>query len=452
MLQPLSPERNNERLNALVAALESGRMVRLRRLLSSLHPAEVAHLLESLPPPTRHLAWQLVGAGHRGEVLSYVGDEVRSDLMSDIAVEDLASLMEDLDPDDLADILRDLPETVVEQVLQTMDAQNRRRLETVLSYPEDTAGGLMNTDTITIRGDITLDVVHRYLRLLGALPEATDSLFVVDRDDNYQGVLLLTTLLTRKRELTVAEVMSHGVENIPVSLPIAQVAQRFEKRDLISAPVVDEEGKLLGRITIDDVVDVIRDEADHSLMSMAGLTEDEDTFAPVLLSLRRRSLWLGINLITAFLAAWVIGLFEATIQKQVALAVLMPIVASMGGIAGSQTLTLVIRAMALGQLSQSNTRWLLSKELALGVLNGLLWALVIGIVAATWFKGAELGILIGAAIIINLIFAALSGVVVPLFLRRIGADPALAGGVLLTTITDVVGFMAFLGFATLYLI
>ncbi|ADE13522.1 magnesium transporter [Nitrosococcus halophilus Nc 4] len=452
MLQPLSPERNNERLNALVAALESGRMVRLRRLLSSLHPAEVAHLLESLPPPTRHLAWQLVGAGHRGEVLSYVGDEVRSDLMSDIAVEDLASLMEDLDPDDLADILRDLPETVVEQVLQTMDAQNRRRLETVLSYPEDTAGGLMNTDTITIRGDITLDVVHRYLRLLGALPEATDSLFVVDRDDNYQGVLLLTTLLTRKRELTVAEVMSHGVENIPVSLPTAQVAQRFEKRDLISAPVVDEEGKLLGRITIDDVVDVIRDEADHSLMSMAGLTEDEDTFAPVLLSLRRRSLWLGINLITAFLAAWVIGLFEATIQKQVALAVLMPIVASMGGIAGSQTLTLVIRAMALGQLSQSNTRWLLSKELTLGVLNGLLWALVIGIVAATWFKGAELGILIGAAIIINLIFAALSGVVVPLFLRRIGADPALAGGVLLTTITDVVGFMAFLGFATLYLI
>ncbi|QBQ54115.1 magnesium transporter [Nitrosococcus wardiae] len=452
MLQPLSPERNNERFNALVAALESGRMVRLRRLLSSLHPAEVAHLLESLPPTTRHLAWQLVGAGHRGEVLSYVGDEVRSDLMSDIAVEDLASLMEDLDPDDLADILRDLPETVVEQVLQTMDAQNRRRLETVLSYPEDTAGGLMNTDTITIRGDITLDVVHRYLRLLGTLPEATDSLFVVDRDDNYQGVLLLTTLLTRKRELTVAEVMSHGVEKIPASLPIAQVAQRFEKRDLISAPVVDEEGKLLGRITIDDVVDVIRDEADHSLMSMAGLTEDEDTFAPVFISLRRRSLWLGINLITAFLAAGVIGLFEATIQKQVALAVLMPIVASMGGIAGSQTLTLVIRAMALGQLSQSNIRWLLSKELALGVLNGLLWALVIGIVSATWFKGVELGILIGAAIIINLVFAALSGVVVPLFLRRIGADPALAGGVLLTTITDVVGFMAFLGFATLYLI
>lgn len=452
MLQPASPERGNEHLNALAAALESGHMVRLRRLLRSLHPAEVANLLESLPPSTRHLAWQLVGTDHRGEVLSYVGDEVRSDLMDDIAVEDLASLMEDLDPDDLASILRDLPEATVEQVLHTMDAQNRRRLETVLSYPEDTAGGLMNTDTITVRADVTLDVVHRYLRLLGTLPEATDSLFVVDREDKYQGVLRLTTLLTRKRELTVTEIMSHAIESIPASLPATEVAQRFEKRDLISAPIVDEEGKLLGRITIDDVVDVIRNEADRSLMSMAGLAEDEDTFAPVLISLRRRSLWLGINLMTAFLAAWVIGLFEATIQKQVALAVLMPIVASMGGIAGSQTLTLIIHATALGYLNQSNTRWLLGKELALGALNGLLWAVVIGVVSAIWFKGIGLGILIGVAIIINLIFAALSGVVVPLFLRRIGADPALAGGVLLTTITDVVGFTAFLGFATLYLV
>ncbi|KFI21454.1 magnesium transporter [Nitrosococcus oceani] len=452
MLQPASPERGNEYLNALAAALESGRMVRLRRLLSSLHPAEVAHLLESLPPSTRLLAWRLVGTEHQGVVLSYVGDEVRSDLMDNIAVEDLASLTENLDPDDLANILRELPEAAIEQILHTMDAQNRRRLETVLSYPEDTAGGLMNTDTITVRADVTLDVVHRYLRLLGTLPDTTDSLFVVDREDKYQGILRLTTLLTRKWELTVTEVMSHGVESIPASLPTVEVAQRFEKRDLISAPVVDEEGKLLGRITIDDVVDVIRDEADRSLMNMAGLAEDEDTFAPVLISLRQRSLWLGINLMTAFLAAWVIGLFEATIQKQVALAVLMPIVASMGGIAGSQTLTLIIRATALGYLNQSNTRWLLGKELALGALNGLLWAVVIGVVSAIWFKGIGLGILIGAAIIINLIFAALSGVVIPIFLRRIGADPALAGGVLLTTITDVVGFMAFLGFATLYLV
>ncbi|ADJ27257.1 magnesium transporter [Nitrosococcus watsonii] len=452
MLQSTSPGRGNEHLNALAAALESGRMVRLRRLLSSLHPAEVAHLLESLPPSTRHLAWRFVSTDHRGEVLSYVGDEVRSDLMDNIAVADLASLTEDLDPDDLASILRDLPEAAIEQVLHTMDAQNRHRLETVLSYPEDTAGGLMNTDTITVRADVTLDVVHRYLRLLGTLPDATDSLFVVDREDKYQGILQLTTLLTRKRELTVTEVMSHGVESIPALLPAAEVAQRFEKQDLISAPIVDEKGKLLGRITIDDVVDVIRDEADRSLMNMAGFTEDEDTFAPALISLRRRSLWLGINLMTAFLAAWVIGLFEATIQKQVALAVLMPIVASMGGIAGSQTLTLIIRATALGYLNQSNIRWLLGKELALGALNGLLWAAVIGVVSAIWFEGIGLGILIGSAIIINLIFAALSGVVVPLFLRRIGADPALAGGVLLTTITDVVGFMAFLGFATLFLV
>ena len=365
---------------------------------------------------------------------------------------DLISATEDLDADDVADILQILPDHVMREVLRAMDSQHRRRVETILAYEEDTAGGLMNTDIITVRSDITLEVVLRYLRRLGKLPLNTDNLYIVSHDDSYIGTLALTELVSSSRSLTVNDVMSHQIEAIDANTPDSDVAHRFEKHNLISAPVIDSDNRLLGRITIDDVVDVIRDEAEHSMLSLAGLSEDEDTFAPVKKSVHRRSLWLGVNLLTAFLAAGVIGLFDTTIEKQVALAILMPIVASMGGVAGSQTLTLVIRSMALGQLNEKNQRWLMRKEILVGASNGLIWAVAIGVVTILWFNSIALGILIGTAIVINLIAAALAGVAIPLLLKKFGSDPALSAGVLLTTVTDVVGFVAFLGFATLFIV
>ena len=441
-----------EHLQSLKDALASGAAGRVRRLLANLHPAEIAHILESLPKGPRTILWELVDPDVHGEVLLHVNDEVRSGLIEEMETGELVAATEGLDTDDLADLLQDLPGTVIHEVLRSMDLQNRQRLESVLSYPEDTAGGLMNVDTITVRADVTLDVVLRYLRLRGEIPDLTDSLMVVDRYDKYLGILPLSTLLTRDPDLTVAEVMEKDVEGIPADMPAVQVAKLFEDRDLVSAPVVDENGKLLGRITIDDVVDVIRDEADHNMMSMAGLDEEDDIFAPVVPSARRRAVWLGINLLTAFLASWVIGMFEGTIEKAVALAVLMPIVASMGGIAGSQTLTIVIRGLALGQIGKSNSRWLMFKELAVGSLNGLLWALVVAVIAMAWFQDYHIGLIIGMALVINLVIAALAGFSIPLLLRRFGIDPALAGSVLLTTVTDVVGFMTFLGLGTLFLL
>lgn len=442
----------NHPIDTLTEALESGRFLRMRRLLASLHPAETAHLLESLPPAERKVCWPIINPDLRGDVLSYLGEDVQTDLIQLMDTADLVSATEDLAPDDVADILQNLPDHVTQEVLRVMDSQHRRRVEAVLAYDEDTAGGLMNTDVVTVRSDITLEVVLRYLRLLGELPENTDSLYVVDHNDHYLGTLPLSQVVSRSRSLTVSNVMSHQIEAIHANTDESDVALRFEKHDLISAPVVDKDNRLLGRITIDDVVDVIRDDAEHTMLSMAGLGEDEDTFAPVGKSIHRRSLWLGVNLLTAFLAAWVIGLFDTTIEKQVALAILMPIVASMGGVAGSQTLTLVIRSMALGQLNDTNSRWLLRKELAVGASNGLIWAIAIAVVTSFWFSNIELGILIGVAIIINLVAAALAGVTIPLALKRFGIDPALSGGVLLTTVTDVVGFTAFLGFATLFIV
>lgn len=442
----------NHSLDTLADALQSGRFVRMRRLLASLHPAETAHLLESLPPAERKVCWPIINPELRGEVLSYIGEDVRTSLMVDMDTADLLSATEDLDTDDVVDLLQDLPDHVMQEVLRAMDSQRRRRIEVILGFEEDTAGGLMNTDVVTVRSDITLEVVLRYLRMLGDLPENTDSLYVVDHNDKYLGTLRLSQVVSRSRSMTVREVMSHQVEAIPANMSDEDVAHRFEKHDLISAPVVDKDNHLLGRITIDDVVDVIRDVAEHSLLSMAGLGEDEDTFAPVKKSVHRRSLWLGINLITAFLASWVIGLFDTTIEKVVALAVLMPIVASMGGIAGSQTLTLVIRSMALGQLNDKNKRWLLRKEIAVGALNGIIWAIAIAFVTYLWFQEISIAVLIGVAIIINLLAASLAGVTIPLALKKVGIDPALSGSVLLTTITDVVGFMAFLGFATLFIV
>lgn len=436
-------------LHRFTEALESGALNNVRLMLNSLHPAEIAHLLESLPSDRRELAWELVSPDQEGDVLLELSEGVRAGLIRDMDTRELLAATEGLDTDDLADFLQDLPRTVVSEVLKSMTIQERKRLEAVLPYPEDTAGGLMNTDTVTVRPDVTLDVVLRYLRRRGEIPPTTDSLIVVKRDDTYLGLLSIADLLTKDPLLTVGEIMTRDVEPIDAMTSAQEVASRFEQRDLVSAPVVNGQGRLLGRITIDDVVDVIRQEADHSLMSMAGLSEEEDLFASVAASSRRRALWQGINLATAMLASWVIGLFDATIEKVVALAVLMPIVASMGGNAGSQTLILAIRGTALGQISQDNAWRFFTKEIAVGMVNGLIWALVVGVVAAYWFDNMKIAWILGLAMVTNFITAAVVGTTIPLLLRRLRIDPALAGSVLLTTFTDVVGFMSFLGVATL---
>jgi magnesium transporter len=451
MTDILEKSQARQRLRSLGEALDSGALKQVARILNGgLSPSDIAHLLESSPPRQRSLLWNLVDKQLEGEVLQYLNEDIRGDFLSKFNAQELADLIEDFESDDLADLLQQLPDTVIQEVLNTMDEQDRQRVEEVLSYPEDTAGGLMNTDTITVRPDISIDVVLRYLRRHRTLPSMTDSLIVVSRRDEFIGMLPVTSLLVSNPAATVREVMDTDIEPIPVTLSDTKVAILFERYDLISAPVVAENGKLLGRITIDDVVDVIREDADHSLMRMAGLDDDEDTFAPVWKTSRRRAVWLGINLMTAFVASAVIGVFEDTITKVVALAVLMPIVASMGGIAGSQTLTLVIRGMAVGQISGANVGWLLNREFLVSAMNGLLWAAVVAGAATLWFKDITLGAVIAAALVINLIVAAMVGTVLPLFLKSRNIDPALAGGVILTTVTDVVGFVAFLGLATIF--
>ena len=439
------------RLEALRDALGQGAGRQVHRLVNSMHPAEIASLLESLPPAQREIVWDLVEPELEGEVLVELAEEVRASLIREMEPEELVAAAEDLELDDLAILLRDLPETVHQQILRSLDAQDRERLGAVLSWDEGTAGSLMNPDLVSVRPDVTLETVLRYLRMRGEMPEKTDALFVVNRRDRYLGILPLTTLLTADPERTVGELVDAEVEGIAPETTAHEVAGLFQDRDLVSAPVIDGDGRLLGRITIDDVVDVIRDEADHSVMSMAGLNEEEDMFAPVVPSARRRGLWLGINLATAFLAAWVVGLFEATIEKIVALAVLMPIVASMGGVAGTQTLTLMVRGMALGQVERANARWLLVREVAVAVLNGLAWATLVAIVVYLWFREPRIAAVIFGAMLVNLVAAALAGVAVPLVLKRMGVDPALAGGVVLTTVTDVVGFASLLGLGTLAL-
>lgn len=447
----MTQQETQSNLEALSAALEVGELQQLRFMLNKgLKPVEVAHLLEKTPPRERQILWNLLNKELEGEVLQYLGDDAQTEILSRMEASEVLAITESLETDDMADILQQLPERVMKELLQIMDRQNRERVERVLAYPEDTAGGLMNTDTVTIRPDINVETVLRYLRRHKDIPEMTDTLFVVSRKDSYIGVLPLTRLLTADPGVLVREIMQTDVEAIPADMPDEEVTRLFEQLDLISAPVVNDEGRLLGRITIDDVVDVIREDADHSLMSMAGLDEDEDTFAPIMKTTRRRAVWLGINLITAFSASAVIGLFEATIDKVVALAVLMPIVASMGGIAGSQTLTLVIRGQALGHIERSNLGWLFNRELVVGLLNGMLWAAVVALVAILWFHDITVGVVIAMALVINLVAGAIAGTLLPTMLKALGIDPALAGGVLLTTITDVMGFFAFLGLATLF--
>ena len=452
MAEHYEDSRHEENLGQALDALERGDFDGIRGVLEGMHPAEIALLLESLPAAERDALWEGLDVAVRAEVFAEAEDAVRTPRMLRMDSAALAEIAREVDDDDAADILQDLPEPVIEEVLEALDSQERDRLQSILAYPENTAGGLMNLDVVTVRADVSLEVVQRYLRRRGEIPEKTNRLFVVDRENRYRGEMRLADLLIGAPEREVAELMRTEAGGIDASTPAHEVARLFEQRNLISAPVVDEDGRLLGRITVDDVVDVIREEGDRSFLGMAGLSGEDDLFAPVLVSTRRRTLWLGINLATALLAAWVIGLFEATIQQIVALAVLMPVVASMGGIAGSQTLTIVIRGMALGQIAARNVGWLLGKELAVGLLNSLCWALVVGAIAYAWFGDPGLGVIVACALVINLVVAALAGASIPLLLRRLLVDPALAGGVVLTTVTDVVGFMTFLGLGALFLI
>jgi magnesium transporter len=450
---PTTESDSASRLEQIQELLDGDSWREAAELLRRLPPAEVAHVLEALPLTQRQILWDLLDTDQDGETLMELTENVRTELVQNMDQEEIVAAAEQMDVDDLADFIQELPTDVTREILESLDEQDRRRLETVLSYPEDTAGGLMNTDTVTVRPDVTLDVVLRYLRQLGdRVPRNTDQLFVTNREDKYLGTLRLADLVTHDPQQSVAEVMTLNVQPFNAHADADDVARRFEQYDLLSAPVVDDEGRLVGRITVDDVVDLIREQGEHQFMGSAGLSEDEDMFAPVMVSARRRAIWLGINLATAFLASWVIGHFEETLDKIVALAVLMPIVASMGGVGGTQTLTLAIRGIALGQLSGKNALYLVMKELAVAAINGIIWAVVVGLIAGYWFHSTDIALVIAAAMIINLIAAAITGAVLPLLLERLGIDPALAGGVLLTTVTDVVGFLSFLGLATLFLL
>ena len=447
----IAVESNQANLERINLALSQGAIARARQLINEdLAAPDIAHLLSSVPPKQRTILWNLVEAEElAADVLAYLGEEERSEIVARLEPEELANLIESFEFDDKVDLLQELPESVIEEVLLSMDSQDRQRVEDVLSYDEDSAGGLMNTDVVTVRPDITVDVVLRYIRRYRELPPMTDNLWVVNRRDEFIGQVPISKILISDHNTTIREIMQTEVEPLIVSTHEDEVAQRFERLDLVSAPVVNESGKLLGRITIDDVVDVIRASADHSLMSQAGLDEDEDIFAPLVRTVKRRSVWLGINLLTAFLASGVIGMFEATLEQVVALAILMPVVASMGGIAGTQALTIVIRGMAHGRVGSANIRALVSREVLIGTANGLFWSLVVGFAAFLWFGDFTLGYVIALAIIVNLIVAAVVGTLLPGYLKSLQIDPALAGGVVLTTVTDVVGFFCFLGIATL---
>jgi len=441
---------DNSLLAKLGSAIDSGTLNPVRHILNNLSPPDIAHQLETAPPHLRNILWEIVDPEISGEVLQELSDDIQLEFLNQMDGAEVASITEGLDVDDIVDILQQLPDRVIPEVLKAMSVQDRLRVESVLTYSEDTAGGLMDTEVITVRPDITVDVVLRYLRRFEELPDITDNLFVVSRNDTFLGTLPLSKMLTSSPNTSVREVMNTEVEAIHVNLTDSDVAQLFQRQDLVSAPVVDDQHHLVGRITIDDVVDVIVEDADHSLLAMAGLSDTEDTFSSISRTAPRRALWLGLNLLTAILASSAISLFEATLEKVVALAILMPIVASMGGVAGSQTLTVVIRGMALGQIERDNFKWLLSKEFTVGALNGMLWAIVMGAIVSVWFDDWTIALVIAAAMAINLVAAAVAGTLLPIMLRSLKIDPALACSVILTTVTDIVGFVSFLGLATVF--
>ena len=443
-----SSKHSEHRLGEVIRSIDSDEADNLGALLSTVRPHEAANLLESMPPDARRIVWELLEEDTSHQALQHLHEDVLEEILAFMDTDSLVAAGDELDTDDFADILRQLPDAIQEEVLASLDAGHRQRVESVLSYPEDTAGGLMDTELIAVERRHSLELVLRYLRRRGEVPHTTDKLFVVDRTGKYVGIVRVSKLLTSHSHMRVGEVLESDFPAIDAEMKDDELARLFAREDLLSAPVVDLQGHLIGRVTVDDVVDVIIEDAEETFMGQAGLEVDQDTFAPILKSTRSRAIWLSINLFTAILASMVISVFEDTIVKVVALAVLMPIVASMGGVAGTQTLTLVIRAIALDQVSRANLGWLLNREIVVAALNGLLLALLVGIGASLVFTDALLGIVICVAMVANLLIAAVAGTLLPSLLRALKVDPAIAGGVVLTTITDVAGFFVFLGLAT----
>ncbi len=436
----------------LLSRLQHGTSSELRDTIHDLHPADLAAVLESLPTDHRRLIWFEVAESDMGEVLTKVSDGVRENLIEEMDHATLVRVIKKLDIDDIAEMVPELSSKIIADIMVAFDEQRRESLGAALSYEQDSAGRLMNIDTVAVRQTLPVRVVMRYLRVRGQLPPYTDKLYVVDRNGVLQGVVLLRNLVTADLGIIVLECMDSSPITFSPTDSAKQVAAAFDRYDLVSAPVVDSNGRLLGRITIDDIVDVIQDSASHTLLVPAGLDEEEDIFAPVLRTTRRRAIWLGVNLVTAVIASMVIGLFEGAIEKLVALAVLMPIIASMGGNAGTQTLTHVIRGLGVGTISSDNAKDVLIKELLVGGLNGLIWAAVVAIVSIVWYHNYGLAAIVAAAMLVNICVSAAAGVMLPVLLNRFGIDPALAAGVALTTITDVVGFLAILGLAALVLV
>ena len=425
----------------------------LRAKLDSLHPADIAYILEALPREERLYVWDLVKAERDGEILLEVSDAVRESLIETMDPEELKAAAGSLDADELADLAPDLPPEVIEDVFQSLDTEGREQLRAAMSYPEDSVGALMDFDMVTVRDDVTLEVVLRYLRRFDELPDHTDKLFVVDREDHLEGILTLETLLISDPEKTVAEVMrSEPVISFTPEDEADDAAQAFERYDLVSAPVIDSERRVIGRITVADAVDFIREESEAEILSQAGLREEEDIFASVWSSVKNRWAWLAINLVTAFVASRVIGLFEESIEKLVALAALMPIVAGIGGNSGNQTVTMIVRAIAMGQVEPSAMTRLLRKELGVALINGLVWGSLLGVLSWWLYGNVDLGLVMTAAMTLNLLLAACAGVVIPMLRQRLGADPALGGSVMITALTDSGGFFIFLGLATLFLL
>jgi magnesium transporter len=446
-MEPIEQENN---LNQLLESSSELSQDEVRSLLKKLSSSEIAHALESSPPKQRKLFFSLLETNEEGDVLVDLGEEIQQELVSNISNEELAEAVKELELDETVDILQNLPEDRMNTILSKMSYRDRKRIEIGLTYPENTAGGLLNTDVISVRPSHSIEVVINYLRDQEELPDNTDKIFVVNKEDEYIGEIVISKIITCRPNLTVREIMSTSSNPILVSQDDKEVATIFERNDIISSAVVDESGKLIGRITIDDVLDVIREDADQNFLGMAGVAED--TFAPPGRAARSRVFWLSMNLFTAFIASMTINIFKDVLDQIVYLAILMPIVASMGGVAATQTLTIVLRGLTLEQINSSNLRWLFKRELAVSILNGLVLSILVGLVTYFWFHEITLALLISFALIINLVSSVIAGVFVPIILRRLNQDPAISGSVVVTTVTDVIGFLSFLGLATVFLI
>lgn len=443
---------DSPRQDLVESAIQKKNLASLQKVLDQLHPADIAYILEALPLEDRLFLWDLVKAENDGEVLLEVSDAVRETLIAAMANSELVAAAEQLDADEIADLAPDLPSDVIEDVFRALPFDEREQLRAAMSYPEDSVGALMDFDVITIREDVRLEVVLRYLRRLGELPDHTDQLFVVDRNEYLKGVLLLNRLLVTDPDVMVSEAMTKEIVKFHPYDKAQQATQAFERYDLVSASVIDVDGKLLGRVTVNSVIDFIREKAENEALSQAGLSEEEDLFAPIWKSVRNRWAWLAINLVTAFIASRVIGLFEDSIEKLVALAALMPIVAGVGGNSGNQTITMIVRAIALGQVSHDSTLKLIGKEIGVSLVNGLVWGSVVGLFTFIIYQNIPLGLVMALAMVLNLVLAALVGVLIPLTRKKMGLDPAIGSSVMITAVTDSGGFFIFLGLATLFLL